>query len=178
MLDIPVDYVVESNFNAFRDVVNELNGVTVNVKSQKIADRIKVDTKGKVVLKPGVQTLDGEQALAYVRTRKADTDLMRGQRQMEVLSAIINKSKSLSSIPSYDDIVDSLGKNLKMNLSLNDAIGLFPFITSLKKVDSLQLTGSDSYIYTPQYGKNIYYFKLNEEKLQEVKATLKKDLDE
>ena len=89
MLDIPVDYVVESNFDAFRDVVNELNGVTVNVKSQKIADRIKVDTKGKVVLKPGVQTLDGEQALAYVRTRKADTDLMRGQRQMEVLSAII-----------------------------------------------------------------------------------------
>ena len=89
MFDIPVDYVVESNFDAFRDVVNELNGVTVNVKSQKIADRIKVDTKGKVVLKPGVQTLDGEQALAYVRTRKADTDLMRGQRQMEVLSAII-----------------------------------------------------------------------------------------
>lgn len=41
------------------------------------------------MLKPGVQTLDGEQALAYVRTRKADTDLMRGQRQMEVLSAII-----------------------------------------------------------------------------------------
>ncbi|MEC1509540.1 LCP family protein [Bacillus velezensis] len=177
MLDIPVDYVVESNFDAFRDVVNELNGVTVNVKSKKIADRIKVDTKGKVVLKPGVQTLDGEQALAYVRTRKADTDLMRGQRQMEVLSAIIKKSKSLSSIPSYDDIVDSLGKNLKMNLSLNDAIGLFPFITSLKSVDSLQLTGSDSYIYTPQYGKNIYYFKLNEENLQEVKTKLKNDLD-
>lgn len=64
-----------------------------------------------------------------------------------------------------------------MNLSLNDAIGLFPFITSLKSVDSLQLTGSDSYIYTPQYGKNIYYFKLNEENLQEVKTKLKNDLD-
>lgn len=177
LLDIPVDYVVESNFDAFKDVVDELNGVSVDVKSEKVAKQIKKDTKGKVILKTGVQTLDGEEALAYVRTRKADTDFQRGQRQMEVLNAIMKKSKSLSSIPAYDDIVDSLGKNLKMNLSLNDAIGLFPFITSLKSVDSEQLTGSDMYQYSSREGKKLYYLRLDDEKLEEVKTELKNALN-
>ena len=170
MLDIPVDYVVESNFTAFEDVVNQLNGVKVTVKSDKVIQQIKKDTKGKVVLQKGTHTLDGEEALAYVRTRKADSDLLRGQRQMEVLSAILEKSKSLSSIPAYDDIVDTMGKNLKMNLSLKDAIGLFPFLTSLKSVDSIQLTGYD---YEPS---GVYYLKLNQQKLQEVKEELQNDL--
>ncbi|MEC1750637.1 LCP family protein [Bacillus mojavensis] len=176
LLDIPVDYVIEGNFDAFKDVVDELHGVSIDVKSEKIANQIKKDTKGKVVLKPGVQTLNGEEALAYVRTRKADTDFQRGQRQMEVLDAIIKKSKSLSSIPAYDDIVDSLGKNLKMNLSLNDAIGLFPFITSLKSVDTEQLTGSDIYLYSSRERKKLYYLKLDNEKLEEIKNELKNDI--
>ncbi|MBL4966676.1 LCP family protein [Bacillus halotolerans] len=177
LLDIPVDYVIESNFDAFKDVVDELNGVSIDVKSEKIANQIKKDTKGKVVLKTGVQTLNGEEALAYVRTRKADTDFQRGQRQMEVLNAIIKKSRSLSSIPAYDDIVDSLGKNLKMNLSLNDAIGLFPFITSLKSVDTEQLTGSDIYLYSSRERKKLYYLQLDNEKLEEIKTELKNDID-
>ncbi|MGG7219031.1 LCP family protein [Bacillus sp. ATD] len=177
LLDIPVDYVIESNFDAFKDVVDELNGVSINVKNEKIVNQVKKDTKGKVILKTGVQTLNGEEALAYVRTRKADTDFQRGQRQMEVLNAIIKKSKSLSSIPAYDDIVDSLGENLKMNLSLNDAIGLFPFITSLKSVDTEQLTGSDMYLYSSRERKKLYYLKLDSEKLEEVKTELKNDID-
>ncbi|UTL72260.1 LCP family protein [Bacillus halotolerans] len=177
LLDIPVDYVIESNFDAFKDVVDELNGVSIDVKSEKIANQIKKDTKGKVVLKTGVQTLNGEEALAYVRTRKADTDFQRGQRQMEVLNAIIKKSRSLGSIPAYDDIVDSLGKNLKMNLSLNDAIGLFPFITSLKSVDTEQLTGSDIYLYGSRERKKLYYLQLDNEKLEEIKTELKNDID-
>lgn len=177
LLDIPVDYVIESNFDAFKDVVDELNGVSINVESEKIVNQIKKDTKGKVTLKTGVQTLNGEEALAYVRTRKADTDFQRGQRQMEVLNAIIKKSKSLSSIPAYDDIVDSLGENLKMNLSLNDAIGLFPFIASLKSVDTEQLTGSDMYLYSSRERKKLYYLKLNSDKLEEVKTELKNDIN-
>ncbi len=47
MLDIPVDYVVESNFTAFEDVVNELNGVKVTVKSDKVIQQIKKIQKEK-----------------------------------------------------------------------------------------------------------------------------------
>ncbi|MBR3205297.1 MAG: LCP family protein, partial [Bacillus sp. (in: Bacteria)] len=99
LLDIPVDFVIESNFKAFKEIVNELNGVSVNIKDEYVVKQILKDTKGKVQLQTGTHTLDGNQALAYVRTRKADSDLMRGQRQMEVLKAIFDKSKSVTSIP-------------------------------------------------------------------------------
>ncbi|WP_182069957.1 LCP family protein [Bacillus haynesii] len=171
LLDIPVDYVMEANFSAFKEVVDELGGVPITIKEDYIVRQIKKDTKGKVNLQTGEQTLGGEEALAYVRTRKADTDLKRGERQMEVIKSIINKSKSLTSIPAYDDILDTVGKNVSMNLSLNDAIGLIPFMTSIQTVDTLQLKGSD---YQP--GK-VYYFQLDQENLNEIKQELKQQLD-
>ena len=97
--------------------------------------------------------------------------MKRGERQMEVIKLIINKSKSLTSIPAYDDILDTVGKNDSMNLSLNDAIGLIPFMTSIQTVDTLQLKGSD---YQP--GK-VYYFQLDQENLNEIKQELKQQLD-
>ena len=72
-------------------------------------------------------------------------------------------TQSLTSIPAYDDILDTVGKNVSMNLSLNDAIGLIPFMTSIQTVDTLQLKGSD---YQP--GK-VYYFQLDQENLNEIK---------
>ncbi|MPQ23921.1 LCP family protein [Bacillus paralicheniformis] len=171
LLDIPVDYVMEANFSAFKEVVDELGGVPITIKEDYIVRQIKKDTKGKVNLQTGEQTLDGEEALAYVRTRKADTDLKRGERQMEVIKSIINKSKSLTAIPAYDDILDTVGKNVSMNLSLNDAIGLIPFMTSIQTIDTLQLKGSD---YQP--GK-VYYFQLDQENLNEIKQELKQQLD-
>lgn len=170
LLDIPVDYVIDANFTAFREIVDELGGVPVTIKNDYVVKQITKDTKGKVNLKTGSQTLNGEEALAYVRTRKADTDLMRGQRQMEVLKAVIDKSKSVTSIPAYDDILDTLGKNVSMNLSLNEAIGLLPFVSSITSVDTLQLKGTD---YQPS---NVYYFKLDEENLAETKQILKQQL--
>ncbi|MDA1476613.1 LCP family protein [Bacillus changyiensis] len=170
LLDIPVDYVIESNFTAFEEVVNELGGVPITIKDEYVVKQIKKDTKGKVVLPTGSQTLNGEAALAYVRTRKADTDLMRGQRQMEVLKAIIGKSKSITSIPAYDDILDTIGKNVSMNLTLENAIGLIPFMASIKSIDTLQLKGND---YQP--GKT-YYYQLDQTKLAEIRQQLKQQL--
>lgn len=57
-----------------------------------------------------------------------------------------------------------------MNLSLNEAIGLLPFVSSITSVDTLQLKGTD---YQPS---NVYYFKLDEENLAETKQILKQQL--
>lgn len=171
LLDIPVDFVIQSNFKAFKEIVNELNGVSINVKDEYVVKQVLKDTKGKVQLQTGTHTLDGDQALAYVRTRKADSDLMRGQRQMEVLKAIFDKSKSLTSIPSYDNIIDTLGDNVATNLSMKELVGLFPLLTSLKSVDTIQLKGSD---YQPN---GVYYYQLDQNQLNEVKTELKKQLE-
>ncbi|MGE6630281.1 LCP family protein [Bacillus sp. NPDC077027] len=171
LLDIPVDFVIQSNFKAFKEIVNELNGVPVNIQDEYVVKQIEKDTKGKVVLQTGAHTLNGDEALAYVRTRKADSDLLRGKRQMEVLKAIFDKSKSLTSIPSYDNIIDTLGDNVTTNLSMQELVGLFPLLTSLKSVETLQLKGSD---YEPN---GIYYYQLDQNQLNEVKTDLKEQLE-
>ena len=143
LLDIPVDFVIQSNFVAFKEIVNELNGVSINIKDDYLVKQI----------------------------RKADSDLMRGQRQMEVLKAIFDKSKSLTSIPSYDNIIDTLGDNVSTTLSMKELVGLFPLLTSLKSVDTIQLKGSD---YQPN---GVYYYQLDQNQLNEVKTELKKQLE-
>lgn len=167
LLNLPVDDAVEANFTAFKSVINALDGVDVNIDKAYIVKQIKKETHGKVKLKTGAQLMNGEEALAYVRTRKADTDLLRGQRQMQVLKAIERKMKTLSAFPKYEKIASILGDNMKMTMSFKDAIGLYPLVSSLKSVETLQLKGSD---YQP--GK-VYYLKLDEPYLQNLKQKLR-----
>ncbi|MFC4619140.1 LCP family protein [Camelliibacillus cellulosilyticus] len=167
MMNLPLDDAVEANFTAFKSVINALDGVDVNIDKAYIVKQIKKETHGKVNLKTGAQLMNGEEALAYVRTRKADTDLLRGQRQMQVLKAIERKMKTLSAFPKYEKIASILGDNMKMTMSFKDAIGLYPLVSSLKSVETLQLKGSD---YQP--GK-VYYLKLDEPYLQNLKQKLR-----
>ncbi|PRR91978.1 MULTISPECIES: LCP family protein [unclassified Bacillus (in: firmicutes)] len=171
LLNIPVDYVISGNFKAFQDIVDELNGIDVTIEDEGIAKQMEKDSKGKVHVQTGTHTLNGEEALAFVRTRKADSDLMRGKRQMEALQAIFEKSKSISSIPSYDNIIDTLGDNVSTNLSMKQFIGLFPLLSSLKSVDTIQLKGHD---YQPG---NVYYFELDGAGLEEVRTELREQLE-
>ncbi|TLS35074.1 LCP family protein [Pseudalkalibacillus caeni] len=170
LFDIPVDEVVRVNFAAFKTVINELGGINVTIEDKYVADQIRKETHGQVDLKVGEQELDGEAALAYARTRKADSDLKRGQRQMEIIKASINKLKSFSSVPKYGDVLDRIGENLTMSLTLKEAVGLYPFINSLDDIETLQLKGSD-------YWADRYYYKLDDESLEKIKSELKKHLE-
>ena len=49
------------------------------------------DRHNAIVLKPGNQHLNGEEALAVARTRKQDNDIERGKRQQQLIEAMIKK---------------------------------------------------------------------------------------
>ncbi|MEU0720429.1 LCP family protein [Streptomyces lavendulocolor] len=88
---IRVDHHVVVDFRGFKDMVDAVGGVRVCV-----AEAID-DPDARVTLKPGARTLDGEQALGYVRARKSlgngsDTDRM--DRQQQFLGALVNKVQS------------------------------------------------------------------------------------
>lgn len=68
LLNIPVDYVISGNFKAFQDIVDKLNGIDVTIKDEGIAKQKEKDSKGKVHMQTGTHTLNGEEALAFVRT--------------------------------------------------------------------------------------------------------------
>ncbi|MGA5205384.1 LCP family protein [Streptomyces variegatus] len=82
-----IDHYVEIGFAGFANIVDAVGGVEMNIPQD-----IK-DTKSGADLKKGTQTLNGEQALAFVRTRYAlrGSDLDRTKNQQKFLSALANQ---------------------------------------------------------------------------------------
>jgi LCP family protein required for cell wall assembly len=85
-----IDHLMEIGFGGLVNVVNAVGGVTICVKHAL------VDTASGLNLKPGCQTLDGGQALGYVRDRHsfAASDLQRVQDQRVFLKALLSKATS------------------------------------------------------------------------------------
>ncbi|SNS79237.1 transcriptional attenuator, LytR family [Actinomadura meyerae] len=86
---VHIDHYAEIGFGGFVGVVDAVGGVDICVK-----DDIK-DRKAGLDLKAGCQTLDGGQALGYVRTRKyARADLERVEHQRQFFAALMKKATS------------------------------------------------------------------------------------
>src|SRR5699024_9418774 len=134
LLDIPVDYYVKLNFEAFIDVVNAVDGITVDVPYE-LYEQNSEDVPGAIHLLPGEQKLNGEEALALARTRKLDNDIERGKRQQEIIKAVVDKSISMSSILKYDDIIEAVGTNMTTNMEFSEMKSFISYGTSGKNLD-------------------------------------------
>lgn len=168
LLDVPIDYYVRMNFNAFIDVVDALDGVEVDVP-YALKEKDENDQR-TVQLKPGIQTLNGREALAFARTRKADSDLERGKRQQEILKSIIQKSASVSAITKYDDIISAVGDNMRTNMTFTEMKSFVAYLSSgVPSVETLQLEGHDSW-------EGGYYYILEEDSVREISTALKTHL--
>jgi polyisoprenyl-teichoic acid--peptidoglycan teichoic acid transferase len=172
VLDIPIDYYVKMNFNAFIDVVNAIDGIEVEVP-YLINEQDSEDRQGAITIKPGLQNLNGEEALALARTRHQDSDIYRGLRQQEILKAIISKATSFNSITKLSDIISAVGSNMETNLTFNDMKSFVSYVINDKSLnfETLALEGSDSTI------NEAYYYQLDEQSLENVKLILQNHLN-
>jgi polyisoprenyl-teichoic acid--peptidoglycan teichoic acid transferase len=119
-LDVPIDYVVTVNFQAFRDVIDALDGITVDVDmNMRYVD--KADGTN-INLKKGVQKLDGKNALDFVRYRKSNngtaesSDMERNARQQMVVAEVLEKLKSPTGILKAGQIMDAVGGNVTTDM--------------------------------------------------------------
>ena len=90
MTQLKIDHYIEVNFAGFAKVVDSLGGIEVCTKKNIN------DPKSHLILEAGVHTLNGIEALKYVRTREFDGlgDLGRMQRQQAFMSSVIKKATS------------------------------------------------------------------------------------
>jgi len=118
-LNIKIDYVVKINMQGLVDLVDAVGGITVNNKIDWYDEGY---YKKGYHYEKGVINLDGEQALGYARMRHLDPrgDIGRNERQRQVIEAIINKGKSLTSVTHMREILHAVGNNVKTNLSFDD----------------------------------------------------------
>jgi polyisoprenyl-teichoic acid--peptidoglycan teichoic acid transferase len=172
LLDIPVDYYVKMNFEAFIDIVEALGGIDVDV-TKAIDEMDSNDRHHAIQLQPGFQTLNGEEALAYARTRKIDSDIERGKRQQEVLKSIISKASSAKSLTKYGNVIEAVGENMETDLSFDEMRSFLDYAIAGNQlnVETLAIEGSNSRI------SGIYYYQLDRTSLEQVKSTLKTQLE-
>ncbi|QHJ70710.1 LCP family protein [Planococcus halotolerans] len=170
LLEIPVDYYVRMDFEAFIDVVDALDGIRVDVPYD-LEEQDEFDNAGAISLEEGIQTVDGSEALALARTRHYDNDIERGKRQQMILQAIMDKALSAGSFTKYADVIDAVGDNMKTNLSFKDMQAFFEYAKDGKpEVETISLIGYDD------MSTGIYYWQLDEESLMEVQDILQSHL--
>ncbi|RKQ14573.1 LCP family protein [Ureibacillus endophyticus] len=171
LFDIPVDYYVRMNFDAFIDVVDALGGIEVDVDIPYAFTEKDENDRYTVKLEPGLQQLNGSQALSLARTRKHDSDVMRGKRQQDILKAIAKKAASVSSITKYDDIIEAIGDNMKTDMTFDEMKSFFSYVSKgIPQIDTLTLQGYDD------MSTGVYYYQLDQESLSETQHILKSHL--
>ncbi|EGQ0308018.1 LCP family protein [Staphylococcus pseudintermedius] len=168
-LNVPVDYYVRINMEAFAKTVDELGGIEYDVPYD--LNEPNTMDKGRIKLKKGKQQLNGDEVLAVTRTRKQDSDLKRGQRQMEVLKILFKKAQDTKSLHKLDDIIEIVGKNSKHNLSYSEIKALATnYLANDVDIQSQQLKGENELL------NSIYYINPDVDNLIETSNTLRKDL--
>ncbi|MBT2813519.1 LCP family protein [Staphylococcus coagulans] len=169
-LNVPVDYYVRINMDAFADTVDELGGIEYNVPYNLNEPNTK--DKGRIKLKKGKQKLNGDEALAITRTRKQDSDLKRGERQMEVLKILFRKAQETNSLHKLDDIIEIVGKNSKHNLNYSEIRALATnYLANDVTIKSQQLKGENELL------NGIYYINPDVDDLIKTSNLLREDLE-
>jgi LCP family protein required for cell wall assembly len=134
---LDIKYYVAVDLNSFRGMVNTLGGVVVDVQ-QPVMDvgYSTADGRGKLKLyiPPGMTRMNGQDALAYARSRHGSSDYDRAARQQRVITSVREQSDIDSLL--QPRVLAGLIKQLKENVKTNIPTQLAPSMLSLaQKVD-------------------------------------------
>ncbi|WP_338470805.1 LytR family transcriptional regulator [Niallia sp. XMNu-256] len=166
LLDIPIDYYVRVNMEGFKDIVDAVGGIQVNNKLEFSNDGHRFTT--------GPINLNGNQALSFVRMRYDDPrgDFGRQERQRQVISGVIDRGASFSSLTKFGDIFAALGKNVRTNLTFDEMYDIQKnYKGAIGSIDQLQMTGQGTKI------GGVYYQIVSDDELQKVQDELKSHLE-
>ena len=139
------DYYMVVNFFGMEDIINAFGGVEVEVKKNEldsmntsIYELNLVDKKNKVnSVKAGLQTLNGRQAVGYMRVRKPGGDAGRIARQQTVLSAIFSKATHVSA-GQLPGLVQTLAKYVRTDIPVGKILDIVDTVRGLN-ADSIRV---------------------------------------
>jgi LCP family protein required for cell wall assembly len=177
LMDINIDYYAKINFKGVVSLVNAINGIEVDVPYSLCEQNSNREWGSKTVyIKNGLQTLNGEQALALSRNRHSANDgtdvgatmalycpaysggvrndFVRGQNQQLVINALINKIIQTSDVNKLYSIIDIIGSNVDTNVQINTMLSYYNVIKKIAlssdskiNFERLYLSTKEKYIY-------------------------------
>ncbi len=119
--DIEIDFYIKVNFSSVLEVVNVLGGIDVDVQyafSEQNSER-SFAANDLITLQPGLQTLDGEEALAYARHRKTEGvgDIGRTKAQQQIISGVLDKVLSAEGALKVPALLDTIPNYSSTNIT-------------------------------------------------------------
>ncbi|PMC36610.1 LytR family transcriptional regulator [Bacillus sp. UMB0899] len=169
-LEIPIDYYATVNFDGFKNIVDIVGGITVNVpfSFEQNSDDRKAE---KLQFYEGPMELDGRYALAYARMRMVDIrgDIGRNERQQQVVKAVIDKIASADTLLKVDKLTNEVGNNVETNMKVSELLGFYQKYSgfSTSNIETITLDGVGEKI------NGISYWLPEEESVIEVQDELK-----
>ncbi len=161
LLDMEINYYIKVNFTSLIDLVNALGGVDV-YSEYNFTTTENYSTSKRYRFTKGYNHVNGEEALAFARERKAFAagDNQRVKNQQALLTAIIKKACSEAIITKYSDILSSLEGEFDTNMGSDKITNLIKMqIDEMPSwtISSNSLTGSDANRTTYSYGSQKLY---------------------
>ena len=176
LLDVDINYYIKVNFTSVIDIVDALGGLDVY-------SEYSFTSFSNFDFKKGMNYVNGEQALDFVRTRKAfsNGDRQRGKNQQALIEALIRKMTNKSTIMKYNSLLNAINGKYQTNMGMKK-------ITSLikKQLDSMpswnitsySLSGTDSKNYTYTCNQLLYVMEPDQKSVNEAKDLIKKVLND
>lgn len=176
LYDIPINYYARLNFTSFVKLINALGGVTV------YNDQAFTSLHGNYNFGVGnINLTSGEEALGFVRERYSleHGDYDRGNNQLKVIQAIIEKLTSFQSVSNYSDVISTLQDSIQTNMPLNTMMSLVneqldsgkTFIFSSQEVTGTGSTGQLTSYAMPN--ASLYMIQLDDASVAKASQTIK-----
>jgi LCP family protein required for cell wall assembly len=160
VLGIPIHYNVTINFEVFKKIIDTLGGVEVEIENSFTDSEYPIEGKENdpvisnryetVTFNKGIEKMDGERALKYVRSRHGNgvegTDFARSKRQQKVILAIKDKLMSPSfviDLPKIKELFSLYEKEVETNIKSEDLISFFSLYKRLNLTDFTKVVLDD-----------------------------------
>ncbi len=116
---VPIHYYAQVDFTGFERIIDSIGGITIDVPRPLIDNEYPLADVGvtRIYIGAGLQQMDGRTALQYARSRHADSDFGRNQRQQQVLLAVRQQALNLNLITKLSELADQLSDAVRTDLS-------------------------------------------------------------
>jgi len=157
------DRIIRVDFDAFVYAVDAVGGVDIDVPVEFTDDWYPNDRKGSdevisIKFDKGLQTMDGETALMYTRSRKGTngegSDYARGKRQQIVMNAVIKdffKTENMFNPKTAKILYEIATRNIYTDITISDTSILFDLLMNYKNIEVKNLgLDTTNYLYNPK----------------------------
>lgn len=138
----PITNYVMTDYEGLKEAVDQVGGI--DIESEIKVDSSNNSTVGEdITINEGINHLDGKTALAYSRIRYLDNDIKRGERQEQVLKALIEKLVEPSQLIHIESNAEVIGQHIQTDISMTDVISEIKGLTSSPEMTRIDFVWSD-----------------------------------